>query len=263
MMRRLFPSLLVVLVSASLIAGCAAKDQSAELKANPWVVTSYITSNGQALTLQGSSPAMYFRADGTVIGNASVNAFRGPYTVKAHSLRIGPLTATAWQGPQMAMTQDAQILAAMTAAAGYDIHNGTLQISDGSKKLLMSLEAAQEPMLVGPTWACTSYAGKGGSVDVTGTAAVVAQFAPDGTLTGSGGVNTYSGTYTVSGEKMTIGAGIVSTKMAGPQPLMDQEAGYLAAIAKTASFKIGDFELTLFDAAGRPLAVYLPLAPKN
>jgi heat shock protein HslJ len=263
MNRRLFPSLLVAVLSLTLIAACSAKDQGAELKANPWAVTSYITSTGQALTLQGTSPAMYFRNDRSVIGNASVNAFRGPYSLQAHNIRVGPLTASAWRGPQMAMTQDAQILAAMASAARYSIHNGTLQISDGSKKLLMNLEAAKAPVLVGPAWACTSYAGKGGSVEITGTVPVVAQFAPDGTLTGSGGVNTYSGTYTVSGEKMTVGAGIVSTKMAGPEPLMTQEADYLAAIAKTASFKIEDFELTLFDASGNPVAVYLPLAPKN
>jgi heat shock protein HslJ len=67
----------------------------------------------------------------------------------------------------------------------------------------------------------------------------------------------------VSGSSgMTIGP-ITSTKMAGPEMLMAQESAYLAAIAKTASFKIEGFELTLLDSAGTPVAVYFPIAPKN
>src|SRR5437764_302237 len=41
-------------------------------------------------------------------------------------------------------------------------------------------------------------------------------FAPDGTLSGFGGCNDYSGSYTVSGQSLTIGSNLISTQKACP-----------------------------------------------
>ena len=61
---------------------------------------------------------------------------------------------------------------------------------------------------------------------------------------------------------MTIDPQIVSTKMAGPDDLMAQEAAYLAALPKTATYVIDGDQLTLRDARGRRgRAVHGQVAP--
>jgi heat shock protein HslJ len=265
MRGRAIQPLVALALVAVLLPGCrAAEDRSAQLSANPWVVTQLQTPEGVQPVLQGTKPAIFFNADGTVSGNSTVNSFKGPYTVTGSAMHIGPLVTSSWTGQQMESAQDQIVLGALRATAQYHVKNGILQLSDESDNLLLGMEVAAAPKLVGPVWTCSAYASESGKLaSVIGTSQVVAEFAPDGTLAGAGGVNQYSAPYSVTGPKMTIGPDITSTKVAGPEPLMAQEAAYLAAIAQTASHTISEYRLTLFDASGKTLAEYTPLAPKN
>jgi heat shock protein HslJ len=56
---------------------------------------------------------------------------------------------------------------------------------------------------------------------------------------------------------MSVDAAIITTKMAGPEELMKQEAAYLAALPKTATYTIEGDELWLRDATGAALAHYV------
>ena len=56
---------------------------------------------------------------------------------------------------------------------------------------------------------------------------------------------------------MSIDAQIVSTQMAGPADLMQQEAAYLAALPQTATYTIEGDELWLRDATGAALAHFV------
>ncbi len=263
MYRRASLLMLLMAIAALSLLGCGAENQVAELTANPWVATQIQTSEGVVLPLPGTSPAIFFNPDGNASGNATVNSFKGPYAAEGRNLKIGPLAASDWVGPQMEAAQDAAVLDALASTARYHIQDGELQLSDAAGNLLMGMKVAQEPKLVGPVWKCTEYAENGSLASTVGTSQVVAEFAPDGMLAGSGGVNQYSAPYTASGTKMTIGPEIASSEMAGPEELMAQEAAYLDAIAKTAAYRIEAYQLVLMDPKGTVLAKYSPLAPKN
>jgi len=267
MNRRWIAPLLVLMAlsaCAALLAGCGAKNQMAELTANPWAATQLLTADGHTSVLPGTVPAIYFRSDGTVIGNATVNPFRGPYTLDGRSVQMGPLVATDWVGGQQEMVQDETVLNALRTASRYVIQDGELQLSNSAGELLANFQVAQEPRLVGPVWVATSLVSEQGELaSVVGSAPIAAEFSPDGTLAGSTGVNQYSAPYTATGSQMTIGPEITSTKMAGDELLMAQEARYLDALSNTASFKIGEYQLTLLDASGAELVVLIPAAPKN
>ncbi len=56
---------------------------------------------------------------------------------------------------------------------------------------------------------------------------------------------------------MTVDPEIATTMMAGPEELMTQEAAYLAALPKTATYTIEGDELWLRDADGAALAHYV------
>uniref|UniRef100_UPI001CD8D871 META domain-containing protein n=1 Tax=Salmonella enterica TaxID=28901 RepID=UPI001CD8D871 len=72
-------------------------------------------------------------------------------------------------------------------------------------------------------------------------------------VSGSGGINRFGGNCTLVGDKLTFGP-LRVTRMAGPPALMDQEAKFLAALAKVAAFKLDEKDLLhLLDKDGKEL----------
>lgn len=114
------------------------------------------------------------------------------------------------------------------------------------------------------TWSCTAYDdGTGELVDVLEGSQITVVFGTDGSISGDAGVNTYNGPCTVSGEEMTIMDAIYTTRMAGPEPLMEQERTYLRALPKVTRYTIEGDRLTLYggDGEGSPIAEYTRIAP--
>ena len=73
------------------------------------------------------------------------------------------------------------------------------------------------------------------------------KFEPDGTFYGSAGCNDFSGTYTVSGEKLTIGPNIATTRKVCPEAEMQLEGHFLQLLAAVKSFTLanGNDQLSL------------------
>jgi heat shock protein HslJ len=78
---------------------------------------------------------------------------------------------------------------------------------------------------------------------------ITAQFA-DGKISGSSGVNTYSGPYRVGPSSAFSAGPLASTEMAGPEPAMRAEQAYLTLLGQVGSYKMVDGRLTLYDAGG-------------
>ena len=110
---------------------------------------------------------------------------------------------------------------------------------------------AEKVSLEGPVWQLTRL---DGNPPVPGTTVTV-EFDPDGTLGGSAGCNSYSGTYKINGQKISIGP-LMSTQMACLQPVMDQELEYLAVLQVADTFEIKGNVLSLLNSAGTTLATY-------
>lgn len=77
---------------------------------------------------------------------------------------------------------------------------------------------------------------------------IIAEF-KDGTLSGSGGVNQYSARYTTELADQASGKiriqEITSTKMAGTQEMLAQEAEYFQALEQISEYSIEDGSLIL------------------
>ena len=80
----------------------------------------------------------------------------------------------------------------------------------------------------------------------------------DGAVTGSGGVNTFRGTYESPADGELSFSPLASTRMAGPAPAMAQEAAFLAALEATARFELDGDRLVLGNAGNDTLAVLRP-----
>ena len=70
-------------------------------------------------------------------------------------------------------------------------------------------------------------------------------------------MNTFNGEYEATTDSIQIGP-LASTKKAGPQELMDQEAAYLAALERSAQWEVMNGRLTLRDAEGAAQVTAMP-----
>ncbi len=90
--------------------------------------------------------------------------------------------------------------------------------------------------------------------------AISAKFA-DGKISGRGGVNSYGGSYTVGpGDAFATGP-LASTRMAGPEPAMRAESGFMQLLGQAKSYKRSDVRLTLYDAGGNELLSFEAASP--
>ena len=84
---------------------------------------------------------------------------------------------------------------------------------------------------------------------------ITASFA-GGKISGSSGVNSYSGPYTAGSDgSFSIGQ-LVSTAMGGSEPAMRAESAYLTLLGQAASYKMSAGVLTLFDANGNESLIF-------
>ena len=131
----------------------------------------------------------------------------------------------------------------------------SLTLMDDQGATLVRYAVVQPTALEGTEWEALAYNnGKGALQGLAASSAITAKFGSDGSLAGNASIDQYSTTYTTSGETMSIAAEIVTTKMAGPADQMKQEAAYLAALPKTATFTIEGDELWLRDSTGAAMA---------
>ena len=106
---------------------------------------------------------------------------------------------------------------------------------------IRSVTPAGAGSLVGPTWLVDALSD---DAPASGTT-VTAEFAADGTVSGSGGCNRYSGRYTVSGATIAFDGALASTMMACETPVMAQEAAYFAALTAARGFTVTADRLSL------------------
>jgi putative lipoprotein len=108
----------------------------------------------------------------------------------------------------------------------------------------------------GTAWRLSSLGGEDAAAGVVSTLTF-----NDGNnnISGNGGCNSFGGKVSFDGAKLKI-ADVFSTMMACEQPKMEQEAAFLAALAKTASYTAEGGTLTLLDGSGTAVAT-LTAAP--
>ena len=79
-----------------------------------------------------------------------------------------------------------------------------------------------------------------------------------GAASGTGGVNTFSGSYTWKRDGTFQFGELAATEMAGPPEAMAQETAFLAALRDTRRYELANAKLLLSDAEGRVLLVFRP-----
>ena len=252
------------LVGASVVAGCGAGgssegggDDVALLESAGWQAAEI---GGQAV-LSGADAADVTAvfAAGELSGSGGVNRYTTTYEATADgAITIAMPAATLMAGPPAAMEQEQAYFGALERATGFSVTADSLTLTDDEGTVLVRYDARQPTALQGTAWEALAYNnGKQALVGLVADSAITAVFGDDGSLTGDASVNRYTTSFTTSGDTMTIDAAIATTMKTGPDELMQQEAAYLAALPKTATYTIEGDDLWLRDAEGAALAHYV------
>lgn len=254
MVRRVSGVGLAVLLAALAmgLAACGSDDDAgATDRGGPldgrWVLAQYTVEGSLTPAPDGLTVDAAF-AGGRLTGQGPVNTYRGDYDAAPDgALTLGPIATTQKAGPPAAMAAEAAYLAALESATSYASDGDTLTLYAQSDEPVLVYDA--DTVGITGAWEVTGYNnGKNAVVSLIPGSTVTADFAADGTLTGSAGVNTYRAGY-----ETTPAAGITitppaTTRKGGSPELLAQEGRYLVALESARTFSIQGDTLTLRDA---------------
>lgn len=221
----------------------------------------WVLDQASMMTLVDKVPAdarIDIAFDGTQVhGRSACNSYAGGYEADSDN---GTLTISQLAGTQMAcgdlMELESAYLAALGDVTGYQVTGNQtgLVLTGGTAALTFVPEAPMQPLpLEATAWTLTTIAtpdSQAVSSTIAGTK-VTALF-DMGSVSGSGGCNSYHGAYEASGSSLTFGP-VASTKMMCEQDVSTQEQQYFTALDATASFAIDGDQLTLSDDRGQML----------
>ncbi len=223
-----------------------------ELAGTIWDLTSYAGADGTptpAVT-EPSVGTVSFLAGGELAGSTGCNRFTGTYEQSGEDLSIttGAMTQMACAGP--AGEQETAVIAALGKVATAAVASDNLVLKDAQGAELLTYT----PGLAGlgaTSWTATGINnGKQAVVSDATTSAVTAQFGTDGVLSGFGGCNSYTSTWTTTPpDGLTIGP-VGSQLKACEQDMMDTEQQYFAALAKVTTYQVEGNQLRLRDTDG-------------
>ncbi len=257
---RVLAAVAIAALAGSLLSACASGDGAPaasspsvpDLAGTSWNLISYAGADGAptpAVT-QPSMGTLTFLADGELAGSTGCNRFNGTYEQAGADLSItmGGITLMACLGP--AGEQEAAVIAALGRVAAAAVTAEDLVLSDAQGAQLLTY-APGLAGLEGTSWTATGINnGKQAVVSDATTSAITAEFGSDDVLSGFGGCNNYTSTWTATPpDGLTIGP-VASQLKACEQAVMDTEQQYFAALAKATTYRLEGNQLTLRDADG-------------
>ncbi len=202
-----------------------------------WVMT----ADGNTATLQ---------IDGDLAGgSAGCNQYIAPVVSMDPGLTFGQIATTMKACPEPQMAFEQQYLTSLATVADYSIAGQTLSLLDASGTAVLVFEAGA-PATIEGAWIVTGYNnGKQGVETPADELGLTADFAPDGTISGNGGCNTFGGGYSYTETTIAIGP-LHSTMMFCDDPAGSVEQQYLTALQAATVWSITNGTLELRDDDG-------------
>jgi heat shock protein HslJ len=229
-----------------------------------WYLIAF-NEGGSSLSIKpGTQITAFFDTQGKVAGSAGCNQYTASYEATLNGLSIGaPATTKMSCGePAGIMTQETVYLTTIQGASGYSISGNTLTVSDSGGKALLTYSTvppyAMTPApMTGTMWYLNSFVDAQGNFWTPGNANPISlQFADDGKVGGNAGCNSYSGSYTVSGNSISMSGFATTLMYCGEPGVMDLESTYLSVLPMMKLYKISGNELTLSDGTGKITMIY-------
>lgn len=209
---------------------------AAQLAGTGWQALAFGSPADGKLVDPATTLTLNFGAD-RYGGSGGCNWFLGTYNVAGDSMELNAPSQSDLQcaAPANVMQQEAMYLSALYNVTEYRKLDDQLLAYATGNQLLLTFRAATPVPLEGTAWSLKFLQDTQDNVVPTLAGTAVTLTLAQGKVTGSGGCNTYTGTYTLAGDTLSI-AGLAVADGAqktcdSPQGIMDQEAIYLANLA--------------------------------
>jgi heat shock protein HslJ len=190
-------------------------------------------------------------ASGAVQVSSGCNQMRGGYTLEDGVLEVTKMASTMMACPEPAMSVESAVRKALAGPLRASIAGSrlTLALKNADNPAVMVLAPEVAPQIEG-AWNVTGvHDGRRAVLRTLRGTTLTLSFAK-GTVSGSAGCNTFRGTYKVQGDRVAIGSLSTTRKACPGEGVMKQEANFVAALEKAATWKIDGGELQLLGTDG-------------
>jgi heat shock protein HslJ len=141
-----------------------------------------------------------FGMDAYLSGSSGCNTYSATWQSDGTTLTVGPIAATRAHCGTDVDALESRYLGLLQVATSWSLNGSALEVVTSAGSTLVYGGNAAEPAIVGAWQLSTS-----GGTPVPNGIVATAVFGADGTLTGTGGCNTYSASYTLDGSSLSIG----------------------------------------------------------
>jgi heat shock protein HslJ len=225
---------------------------AASLNGTSWLLK---TLNGQPL--KSNLQLTLNIENGKAFGDAGCNNYSGKYTEGGgNSLHIEKIYRTLVMcTPDQIMTQESQFVSALKDATIYHLV-GKMMTLKNKNGVSLAVFNSQSQVIKGTSWKVGSIEGS----NVIDGSKLTATFGTNGTVNGSSGCNSYSGSYTssISGKKININKlGLTRMSCHKPVGVMMQENKFVEMMEAAKTYRIEADRLTISKADGsRAVVLY-------
>jgi len=222
------------------------------LEGTEWRLTHHLGPQGELGPIVEDVMATATFTDGAVAGSTGCNRYHAACRVEGDRLAVESIAMTMMACDPERSAVERAFTSALEAAVTFAIADDTLDLADVGGRVVLRLRAVPALVLVGSRWiAAMVNNGRGGVASLLEGTVVTAEFGSDGRVAGSGGCNRFSGPYMLDGTALAIGP-VVATRRAclAPEGVGEQEAAYLAALARVATWSFREERLQLRAADG-------------
>jgi heat shock protein HslJ len=208
-----------------MLASAASAQESDDLAGLSWRLVSI---DGEGIP-DSVTVTLIFETNGRAGGTGGCNNYGAVYSVDGSSITFAEIVSTLMACVDEVNQIESAYFAALQTAIRYTLDTDRLVIVYGDDQQLVFEPLA---LLAGSEWQLVELQGEAVAGEITLT------FGEDGAISGSGGCNTYGGSYTVGDGRLTLSQ-LYSTEMAClEENLMAQEMAYLQALQSAASYEM-------------------------
>lgn len=230
-----------------MVAAYSPMAEAPRLAGTAWLVDAM----GGTGVVAGSEPTIAFSEDGRISGSTGCNSFFGSYQQAGDRLTFSGLGMTKMacmadgvMGQEMTF---ASILSGEASLTIDGLGNLSLSGADGvgfvARPVKEDAPEGDPAVLQGATWIVEDI-NRGGVID---NSRLTLTFGTDGRVSGSGGCNSFSGTYSADGSSLTLGPLAMTRRACLGEALNAQETRYTSALTGPLTWEIladGALELT-------------------
>lgn len=225
--------------------------RAASLPGTQWHLLAYGTPGAETpvIAAENSRVTLELGMDNRVRGVAGCNQYSGSMMLNGDRLTFSEIAQTEMACLDDALMQQEQtFLNALLTVTQYALVEGNLIMTyDENQQLVFGNALALS------RWQLSAYGQPGAETPASADSRPTLAFGVDNAVGGSGGCNTYGGSYTLNGDLVTFSQ-LISTRMACmPEALMTQEAAFLTLLSSATRYAVAGDVLTIFTTDGQTL----------